>query len=336
MAEQAKKIEADDDFSVELEGEEVERGNPAKPDAAPQQRAEPDIEVEDDTPEADRGRTPLPKHLVEELEADELEDYSDKVKTRLKQMKKVWHDERREKERAMREQQEAVQLAKQMLEENNRLKTTLSDGEKTLIQSYHTAAQLEFDAAKRAYKEAYESGDSDKVVDAQNKLANANYKLAQIQAYRPTLQTPSLPPTMQTVTPQRPVLDAKTQAWQERNTWWGTDEEMTASALGLHQKLLKQHGDSFVGTDEYWRAVDETMQRRFPEYFGEQETPPVSNGKANGRTETKPATVVAPASRSTSSKRIVLKQSQVSLAKKLGLTPEQYAREMQKLQKLEN
>ena len=109
---------------------------------------------------------------------------------------------------------------------------------------------------------------------------------------------------------------------------FGTDEEMTASALGLHQKLMKQYGVEYVGTDEYWRSIDTTMKRRFPEYFGEEqaEKKPASRGS-------KAPTVVAPASRSTSSKKIVLKQSQLSIAKRLGLTPEQYAREFAKTER---
>jgi hypothetical protein len=313
-----------DDFEFEVEKEAPAPAKAAKPEV--------DIEVEDDTPPEDRGKAPMPKALVEELEKDDLEEYSEKVKTRLKQMKKVWHDERREKEAALREQQEAISLARRIMEENQRLKGTLSQGERILVDTSKNSAEMELAAAKRAYKEAYEAGDSDKVVEAQEKLTEANYKLQQIKNYRPTLQVPETEVEIPQTVQQAPVLDAKTRAWQERNTWWGTDDEMTASALGLHQKLIRQHGDKFVGTDDYWQAVDETMRRRFPEYFGEQEHPADGGGRPVTRTETKPATVVAPASRSTSSKKIVLKQSQVLLAKKLGLTPEQYAREMRKLE----
>ena len=87
------------------------------------------IEIEDDTPPEDRGKTPMPKEVVQQVEEDELEEYSDKAKERLEQLKKVWHDERREKERALREQQEALRVAQQMLAENKRLKETLTKGE---------------------------------------------------------------------------------------------------------------------------------------------------------------------------------------------------------------
>jgi hypothetical protein len=326
--------EQKDNFEFEIEGEEREVTPVQKPDVAPQQEAKgkPDVEFEivDDTPEEDRGREPLPNEIVQELEADELEDYSEKVKTRLKQMKKVWHDERREKERALREQQEAISLAQKIMEENKRLKSTLSSGEKTLMETYKGAAELEMEMATRAYKEAYESGDTEKVVDAQRKLTEANWKLQNVKNYKPSLQEPEIEVKSNQQQVEVPRPDQKTVAWQERNTWFGTDEEMTALALGLHQKLEKQFGKQYVGTDDYWGKVDTTMRQRFPEYFGNQETQPANGGgKPVTRTE-KPATVVAPASRSTSSKKIVLKQSQLTIAKKLGLTPEQYAREFAK------
>ena len=145
-----------EDFSYEVEEDTPVEG-----------AEKPEIEIQDDTPEADRGREPMPKELVEELEADELEDYSDKVKTRLKQMKKVWHDERREKEREMREKAEALAVAQRVLEENRKLKSTLAKGEESLLGSYKQTAEFEAAAAKREFKEAYESGDADRLADAQ-------------------------------------------------------------------------------------------------------------------------------------------------------------------------
>jgi hypothetical protein len=303
-----------DDFSFEIEDETVEK---------------PEIMVEDDTPEEDRGRTPMPKELVEELEADELEEYSEKVKTRLKQMKKVWHDERREKEREAREKAEALTAAQRLLEENRKLKATMSEGEQSLIGSYTQNAEFEVAAAKREFKEAYESGDVDKLADAQEKLNAASYKLQQIKNYRPTLQQEETEVEIPQQQVQQPRLDTKTVAWQERNTWYGTDAEMTASALGLHQKLVTERGPQYAGTDEYWSAIDKTMRRRFPEYFGDE----VDTGEAKPSVrEPKAAPVVAPASRTRSPKKIVLKQSQLAIAKRLGLTPEQYARELMKME----
>lgn len=311
----------DDDFQWEVEDETPvsEEGD------------KPEIDIEDDTPEEDRGREPMPKEIVEELEADELEEYSEKVKLRLKQMKKVWHDERREKERLMREQNEALAAAKRLLEENHKLKSTLSEGEQTLVGSFKQTAEYELAQAKREYKDAYEAADTDRVLDAQEKLSAAQYKLQQLAGYRPTLQGVEDEVQLPQQQVQIPQPDSKTMAWQERNTWWGTDPEMTASALGLHQKLERERGPQFVGTDEYWSAIDTTMRRRFPEYFGEESK--ATEGTAKAQRASKPANVVAPASRSTSPKKIVLKQSQIAIAKRLGLTPEQYARELMKMER---
>lgn len=306
----------DDDFDFEIEGEVIDN-TPVPDDNTPE------IDIEDDTPEADRGREPMPKEIVDELEADELEEYSEKVKTRLKQMKKVWHDERREKEREAREKAEALAAAQRLLDENRRLKSTLSEGETHLLSSYKQAAEYEAEAARRAYREAYEAGDTDRVLEAQEKLNQASFKLQQLNSYQPTLQASDFEVEQPVQTPQVPQLDTKTLAWQERNTWYGTDPEMTASALGLHQKLVNERGQQFVGSDEYWTAIDKTMRRRFPDYFGEEAAP---------SRESKPAPVVAPASRSRSPKKIVLKQSQIAIAKRLGLTPEQYARELMKME----
>jgi len=324
-----KEAEGKPEFEFEVEGED--QGKPVEKEVEAKGKPEVDIEIQDDTPEEDRNRTPLPKEIVEELEADELEDYSDKVKIRLKQMKKVWHDERRAKEAAFREQQEALTVAQRAIEENKRLKSRLTEGEKSFLDTAKGAAELEMEMAKRAYKEAYEAGDSDKVVEAQAKLSEVNFKLQRIKDYRPSLQTPEIEVNSnQQQQVQVPRPDQKTLAWQERNTWFGVDEEMTSLALGLHQKLEKQYGKGFVGTDEYWDRVDTTIRKRFPEQFEEEEIKTTNGGgKPVTRTE-KPATVVAPASRSTSSKKIVLKQSQLMIAKKLGLTPEQYAREFAK------
>lgn len=312
-----------EEFDFEIEDEVVEEPEKSETDNT-------DLEVVDDTPEEDRGRDPMPQEIVDELEADELDEYSDKVKTRLKQMKKVWHDERRAKEKAFREQQEAINATQKLLEENRKLKQTLSAGEQDLITQYKRAAEFEREAAQRAYREAYEAGDTDKVIEAQEKLNNASYTLQQLNNYRPTYTQALQQPEEQVQYQQQvqaPQIDPKTAAWQERNTWWGADEEMTASALGLHQKLVTERGPQFAGTDEYWGVIDKTMRRRFPEYFGEDEM------VAETARRSKPASVVAPASRSRSPKKIVLKQSQLAIAKKLGLTPEQYAKELMKVEK---
>ena len=285
-----------------------------------------EIEIEDDTPPEDRDRQPLPKEMVQELEDDELEEYSEGVKARLKQMKKVWHDERREKEQALREQQEAIAYAKQMMEENRALKGRLSTGEQHFIDTYKSAAELELDNAKREYKDAYDMGDADRLLEAQEKLSQAQFKIQRAKEFVPSRHEEEV--DVQPATNPAPRPDQRAIAWQERNEWFGKDEEMTSLALGLHQKLVAQYGTSYPSTDEYWKKVDDTMRRRFPEHFGDkdEDEAPQKAQKA------KPAPVVASADRSTPSKKVRLKQSQVLIAKKLGLTPEQYVKEMMKLE----
>lgn len=308
----------EDDFEFEFETEETPVSE------------EPDIEVEDDTPAQDRGREPMPKEIVDELEADELEEYSEKVKLRLKQMKKVWHDERREKERAFREQQEAITAAQRLLEENKRLKSSLTEGEGHLLTSFKQQTEYELKEAERAYRDAHEAADTDRLVEAQRKLTDATLKMQQLNNYRPTLQVDETEIQIPQEQVQVAQPDYKTMAWQERNRWYGSDEEMTASALGLHQKLINERGPQFAGTDEYWGAIDKTMRRRFPEHFGEDE---VANGDSKPvAREPKASSVVAPASRSRSPKKIRLTNTQLAVAKKFGLTPEQYAREVMKME----
>jgi len=276
-----------------------------------------EIEIEDDTPVEDRGRERLPEEIVKELEADELEDYSDKVKTRLKQMKKVWHDERREKEQAERERQEALTLAQKVLEENKQLKAKVSGTETALVSKYKESAQRQFADAKQEYKDAFESGDSERLVEAQQKMSSAKEILDKTERYKPTpVQEEEI-----VVNSSPSKLESKTAAWQERNPWFGTDKLMTALALGLHEELIEKHGQSFNSTDEYWREVDKTMRDRFPERF-----------KRDNRTETRQTTVVAPATRSMAPKKVTLTKTQLNIVKRLGVTPEQYAREFLKLE----
>jgi hypothetical protein len=297
-----------------------------------QSQGKVEVEIEDDTPPEDRGREPMPKPLVEELEKDELDQYDETVKEKLKQMRKVWHDERRAKEEAYREQQEAVRLTQKLMEENKRIKTVLDTGGKEYAAILQNAANLEMEIAKRAYKEAYDSGDSDKLVEAQQALQLANYKMLQAQNFRvPSLQEDNFVVQSQQDQSQAVPLSTnpKLAAWQKRNKWYGADEEMTAAALGLHNKL-ERNGEVEIGSDEYYAILDKTIRKRFPEYFEDAEEPE-SKAKAEPA-RTKPSTVVAPAVRSTASNKIKLKSSQVALAKKLGLTPEQYALELRKLE----
>ena len=292
-----------------------------------------EIEIEDDTPPEDRGRQPMPQDVVQELEADELEEYSDKAKERLKQLKKVWNDERREKERVSRENQEAIAMAQRVLEENKRLKATLKTGEEEYLSTMRYAADRDLEMAKEKYKQALESYDNDQVIEAQQELTEATLRADKAKNFRPTLQDAEnevqLPQTQ--ARPQNTAPDPKYANWVSRNeTWFQKDPEMTQAAFGLHEKLAQQYGTQYIGTDDYYKRIDTTMRKRFPEAF--QNTPDEDDDSADSKPQRKTSTVVASAKRSTAPRQIKLTATQAALAKKFKLTPEQYAREVLKLE----
>ena len=326
---------------LDMKGEEVEvdldEGKKTQPEKSTSdvERVEQEptqqelfVEEEDDTPAADKGKEPLPKEMVEELEKDDLEGYSERVKQRMAQLKKVWHDERRAKEQAAREKDEAVAYAQKIAEHNKNLHTTLSTGEEDYIKTVVASAETDVSVAKRDYGEAYDSGDTDKIVEAQAKMNDAQLKLAQAKVLKPQYKASQVAQSSVELNQNNPSNipkpDARAQAWQDENTWFGKDEEMTSLALGLHEKLVRSGVNP--STDEYYRRIDETMQKRFPENFGD------NSLESDKPAQRKPSNVVAPATRSTAPKKVRLSKTQVAFAKKLKLTPEQYAREMIKLE----
>jgi len=293
-----------------------------------------EIEIEDDTPEEDRGRTPPDPEKVKalEVEVDDLDKYSKEAKDKLIRMKRVWNDERRAKEAADRERAAALDAAQRLMEENRRIKQMLENGQEEYKAAMTSTTEMRLEKAKRDYREAYDSGDADKVIEAQQALTEAqmmlerakNFKLPPLQEEKFDVQT-----SQQYQNAQPQATDEKLAEWQGRNTWFGQDEEMTAAALGLHEKLKRQ--GMRIGSDEYYATLDRTMRKRFPENFEDLE-PEVEVEHKEDVPKAKPSTVVAPATRSTAPKKIRLKTSQVAIAKKLGLTPEQYVRELLKLE----
>ena len=245
-------------------------------------------------------------------------------------MKKVWHDERRAKEAAFREKEEALRFAQMREQEIRQLKQRLGNGEKAYIQEVTKAANTDLAAAKERLKQAYDSGDSEKITDAQEALTDAKLKIKQYENFRPSLQEEerSVENTQQyQAPPAQPVADPKAEAWRANNPWFGVDEEMTALALGLHEKLVRSGVDP--RSDDYYDRVNATMRKRFPETFEEEQT---QTSGAERPSRTKPANVVAPVTRSTAPRRITLTPTQVALAKRFGLSNEQYAREVMKLE----
>ena len=292
------------------------------------------VEIVDDTPKEDRNVEPLPNDIKKDLEtADTSAEYSKNVKDKFTQYKKAWHDERRAKEAALREQQEALSAAQAILDENRRLKEVLQSGEKELISSYQNSAEMEVERAKRSYKEAYDSGDSDALAEAQEEMMRAQLKLDKAKNFKPTVQIAENDVKIQTKQIQQPAqMDDKVAEWVSNNPWYVDPDKKSMSkyAVFIHEELEEKFGRAFVGTDEYFKRIDSEVKRRFPEEFDDIE---VKNDEEEKPQRTsRLSTVVAPARRSTSSKKIVLTKTQVALAKKFGLSPEQYARELNKLE----
>jgi len=313
-------------FPDEIEAEAEAKGKPVEEDKI-------EIEIEDDTPEEDRGRKPADPEKVRQLEVevDDLDKYSKEAKDKLIKMKRVWNDERRRAESAERERQAAIDAAQRLLTENQRMKQMLEEGEKEYKEAKKDTAKAQLKAAKQAYKEAYEAGDADKIMEAQEEMTKAQMELDKVKKFK----LPELPKEEYVVqSPQQyqnaPRPDDRVVEWQADNPWFGQDEEMTAAALGLHEKLKRQGVQ--VGSEEYYATLDKTMRKRFPENFEEDSEPEVEVKPKADTPKAKPATVVAPATRSTAPKRVRLTQSQVALAKKLGLTPEQYVKELIKVE----
>jgi hypothetical protein len=297
----AKKATAEDD-SIEIEIEK------------------PEIEIVDDTPPEDRNRKPMeepPKDVTDE----ELDKYDESVKKRIKHFSKGYHEERRAKEAAQREKEEALRLAQSIAEENKKLKGSLSQGQTALLEQAKKVVANELEQAKRKYKEAYESGDSDALVAAQEEMTSVKMKAERVNNFKPaSLQddTPSVQTTQ--VQPAPAQIDPDLKDWQDQNKWFGENKRATAYALGLHEDLVNE--GIRVGSKAYYKRIDTDMRERFPDLFESEkpeDAPPPPKPKSN---------VVAPATRSTAPKKVVLTQTQVNIAKRLGVPLELYARKV--------
>jgi hypothetical protein len=260
---------------------------------------------------------------------DELEKYDEKVKKRISDLQSGFHNERRRAEEAAREREEAVAFAQSVAEENKKLKGSLSDGQSALLEQAKKVVANEVDDAKRRYKLAYESGDSDALVEAQELLTSAKIKMERVNNFKPALQKEEnevkIAPRE---VPRQPQADPKAARWQSENSWFGSDDEMTSFALGLHTKLIKSGIDP--SSDEYYTRLNSRIRQVFPENFG------LDNNESETQTSSAPrqkSNVVAPATRSTSSSKIRLTPFQVTMAKKFGVSHELMAQKIAELRK---
>jgi hypothetical protein len=313
-----EKVEYTFPDEQEDKGIEVESSSALKMGEVEQEEEEKEIEVEvvDDTPKADRGRKA--SKPPEDLTDDELEDYSDKVRKRIQHFSKGYHDERRAKEASQRERQEMESFAKTLVDENNKLKSSVEKNQAALLEQAKKNSAIEVLSAKRAYKRAYEAGDADKLLDAQDKLTNAKIKADKLGDFEPeTLQQAEIPVQIPQEAPIQP--DTKASDWASENSWFGSDDEMTAYAMGVHSKLVKQGVDTT--SDDYYETINSRMRNTFPEEFGEIE-------ELEERPSKRQSNVVAPATRSTAPRKVRLTQTQVAIAKKLGVPLDLYAKKV--------
>ena len=312
-----------DEEKVEFEFPAEEEKNPRAGGkvVSVEEKKEDDIEIVDDTPEKDRNRKPMeepPKDMTE----DELQKYDEGVRKRIQHFTKGYHEERRAKEAAERQREEALRFAQQVAEENKKLKGSLTQGQAALLVQAKKNVANELEAAKRKYKEAYESGDADALVSAQEELTSAKMRAEKVNAFKPAAPEPEVkvPTFEQPDVKEERKVDEKAVKWQSNNTWFGTDRRMTSYALALHEDLTQEERLD-PSSDEYYKRIDAEMRQRFPDRFE-------SEKAADAPTPSKASNVVAPATRGTAPKKVVLTKSQVEIAKRLGVPLELYARKV--------
>jgi len=289
----------EEDVNLEAEGSDIE------------------VEIVDDTPEEDRNREPVE---VEDPHEDEINNYSSNVQNRIRELTHARHDERRAKETALREREEAIRIAQQVFEQNKMLKNQLQTGETAFVENVKQRVHYEYEAAKRKLIEAKSVGDIEAEIEAQEEFNKAQLQKVQIESYRPApLQNEfdgvNIPNIAEEANERPQVVDQKALAWKERNPWFWTDRAMTGAALGTHEELVESGYDP--QSDDYYRELDSRMRNMFPHKF--QQEPARQQSK-------RPSTVVAAATRSSPTKKISLNKSEVAIARRLNLPPEVYAK----------
>lgn len=295
----AKKGDEEQEINIEIEAE-----------------SDSEVEIVDDTPKNSKKMEEPPKDADEE----ELSQYGEKVRRRIQHLQKGYHEEKRRTEQALKEREEAIRVAQTIVEENKKLKGSLNQGQNALLEQAKKSVASEMEDARRKYKEAYEAGDSESLLDAQENLTSTKIKLDRVNNFKPaSLQDEE---TSVTIPQSSPPSDPKAEKWRETNLWFGSDDEMTGFALVLHNKLVKNGVDPT--SDDYYDKVNSRMRQVFPDAF-ESEDPAEKPEKEERRTK---SNVVAPATRSSSPKKVVLTQTQVNIAKRLGVPLELYARKV--------
>lgn len=292
-----------------------------------------EIEVQDDTPEPDKGKPKAaeaePESKAASADDDDLEGYSESVKKRINKLKFDYHAERRAKEEAARLREEAIAYAEKVRKENEELRKAYTEGETVLVGQAKARIESQLAVAKSEYKSAYDSGDADAVLAAQEKLMKLQVELDRVSNYKPRATQAAAPAPQSTAQPAKPEIakpDQKAMAWAENNPWFMKDKVMTGFAMGFHEELVSQGVDP--KSDLYYSRIDEAVRRAFPDKFEGGSTEEKAPRRQAGP-------VVAPAARSTKAPRkIVLTSTEVALAKRLGVPLKAFA--AQKLKDMQN
>jgi|TARA_R110000744_G_scaffold128360_1_gene235409 hypothetical protein len=319
-------IELEDSTEVLIEELDVDEVPPEAPEEdEDEDEEEVEIEVVDDTPVADRGR--IPSEAPEDVTDEELANYSAKVRNRIKHFNKGYHDERRAKDEAKRESQELQTLVQSLMEQNKGLKTTVDKSQTVLLKQARTSLGADLNKARVDYKQAYEDGNSDALLAAQEALEAAKEGTRRLDTLEQgTLQKredevqQQHSPREGANKPLRAKADPRATDWQAKNTWFGDEkhEPETAFALAIHKRLVSTEGVA-ADTDEYYSRLNESMQGKFPELFG------APKKVRETRSTSTTSNVVAPASRSIAPRKVKITKTALALSKRLGLTPAQYA-----------
>jgi len=284
------------------------------------------VEVEDDTPEEDKGRPRRAKGEEADIpEDDDLEKHSESVQKRIKKLKFEFHEERRRKEEAEREREAAVQYAQNAKSEADKLRKNLYEGEGVLITQAKARNESELSQAKAAYKQAYDAGDSDAVIEAQSAMVKLQTEADRIENWKPrSAEAPEQPAPAPR--PRAPEPDKKAQEWVSRNPWFTEDKAMERYAMLVHQELVEEGVDS--SSDTYYSRIDVAMRQRYPDRFDDVEE--------DRKPQRQAGSVVAPSGRNTATSRntVKLTSSEAAIAKRLGVSLKDYA--AQKLKELNN
>jgi hypothetical protein len=294
----------------------------------PEVKDELEVEIIDDVPEGDRNREALTESP--EPDENELASYSDRVKKRIGVLQRAFHDERRAKEQSSRERDEAMSYANSIVAKNKSLVQKSNDDASLLHETWKSKAETDLDSARKAYKSAYESGDADAVVDAQEALNRATMRHENSFSFKPTLQTQEIPVEPENSVGTAPPPDDAAVSWASKNSWFGKDRLMTGMAYGLHEELISSGIHPQRDAAKYYGEINQQMRKRFPDYgWGD------SEGK-EPRQRTS-ANIVAPVTRTSSGgKKVSLTQTQVAIAKRLNIPLAEYAKQVAVLESMNN